>query len=299
MSEVMARPMPGRRLVPVREWWVRTAGAVLEVGTELHATGPVGGGVRGEVRAWSSASRRRLFRALAAIPWPLLGPCLFVTLTYPSAFPTSGRVVHHHLDRLHRSIERRWGKACGVWKLEFQRRGAPHFHLCLVSPVRCVCGAYGQRQGSPKHRSCGCQREFREWLSAEWFRIVGSGDVAHLSAGTSVEWLGDHPASYLAGYVSGYGGKGKGHQEVVPESALDVGRWGGFWALSPEWRAVRVTERDWYQLRRLMRRWARSVGLHGPGLDRPYTEWVHCRGRSAAVVLYQLSRALSCGGLAP
>jgi hypothetical protein len=61
---------------------------------------------------------------------------------------------------------RRYSKGrCGaIWKLELQDRGAPHFHL-LIFGLRYLPAAL---------------------LARRWYEIVGSGDVNHLSAGTSV-----------------------------------------------------------------------------------------------------------------
>ena len=47
-----------------------------------------------------------------------------------------------------------------LWKLEFQRRGAPHLHLFTVVP--------DGRTEDGKH--------FREWLSAAWAAVVGHQD---------------------------------------------------------------------------------------------------------------------------
>ena len=51
-------------------------------------------------------------------------------------FPRSGRVVKEHLWAFKKRWFRRWGAyPVGVWKLEFQRRGAPHFHLYVGRPA--------------------------------------------------------------------------------------------------------------------------------------------------------------------
>jgi hypothetical protein len=118
---------------------------------------------RGEITGFTAKSRRRLLDLLNrthsdAIP-------LFVTLTYPASWPERPAEWKRHLDVFAKSLARVGrGRLSAVWKLEPQRRGAPHFHL-LVWGVRHL------------HR-------FRDWLSAVWYRIVDSGDERHLRAGT-------------------------------------------------------------------------------------------------------------------
>ena len=56
---------------------------------------------------------------------------VFVTLTYPSEFPTDGREVKRHLAAFFERWRRRglFERDSCVWFLEFQKRGAPHFHI--------------------------------------------------------------------------------------------------------------------------------------------------------------------------
>lgn len=52
----------------------------------------------------------------------------FLTLTYPSRFPSSSE-AKSALRALFERIRRRWPQASGIWRLEYQQRGAPHFHV--------------------------------------------------------------------------------------------------------------------------------------------------------------------------
>lgn len=53
-----------------------------------------------------------------------------MTLTYPAVFP-SARTAKKHLRALQERFKRRFPEAelSWVWRMEFQRRGAPHFHI--------------------------------------------------------------------------------------------------------------------------------------------------------------------------
>lgn len=205
----------------------------------------IGGGLRGEVRAFSDDSRMRLLQTVAAIPWDQLGAVLMVTLTYPGEaeyVPRSGKAAKAHLRAFRMRWERRWGPMQAVWKLEFQRRGAIHWMLCVVAP-----------------RGVSLTR-LREWVSWSWWQIVGSGRETHKRAGTQVKvWQGD-PSWYFAKYATKGGHLDKEYQHEVPSWMLDVGRWWGVWRLRPEWCRVSLTESEFAALRRVVVRLRRSRG---------------------------------------
>jgi hypothetical protein len=121
----------------------------------------------------------------------------FVHLTYPAEFPRDGLVVKRHLKAFLDAL-RRLGMRNYVWVLEFQERGAPHFHI-LVD--------IGKEEGLTK-----------DWVAKTWARIAG----ADLRAGTRVESIYANEAiAYLLDYLS------KAKQKAVPDDFSNVGRlWG-------------------------------------------------------------------------
>jgi hypothetical protein len=144
-----------------------------------------GGGVRGAVTGFSAASRRRLLRKLAAVnKLAARRTPLFLTLTYPGEWNADPAVWKRNLRALLKRITARYGPHAVLWRMEFQKRGAPHFHL-LVWDLQDFSG-------------------FPAWLSHAWYEVVGSGDERHLRAGTGVEkartWAG--ASAYLSKYVA-------------------------------------------------------------------------------------------------
>lgn len=142
--------------------------------------GKYGGGKRGCVTRFSYKSRRRLMNTLGKVQKRCIP--LFLTLTYPAIYPNDPRAWKRHLDVFVKRMERRFPDVGGFWKLEEQKRGAPHFHLIL----------WGVEYA---HMLC--------WVSRAWYEVVSSGDEKHLRAGTRVEtvrsWGG--VMSYAAKYV--------------------------------------------------------------------------------------------------
>jgi len=82
---------------------------------------------RGQIEGLSKSSLVRLIRFMACIRRP--GPVYFVTLTYLD-WVEDFDVWKGHLNRFLTALRKAY-PTCGVWRLEFQKRGAPHFHLLL------------------------------------------------------------------------------------------------------------------------------------------------------------------------
>lgn len=135
-----------------------------------------------------------------------------ITLTYPSEYPLDGKVCKKQLNVILQWLRRRKIESY-LWFLEFQKRGAPHFHILIEG------GEFIDRVD----------------LAERWFHIVGSGDIKHLNAGTRIEAgrtkRGLH--KYAVKYAS------KIHQKNVPVEFGNVGRlWGCSYSVNPKPKAV-------------------------------------------------------------
>lgn len=176
-------------------------------------------GKRGKITSFSKSARWAMRKFLARIERGALP--VVVGLTYPDVFtPDPARWkadLHALVIRMGRELDR----LGGTWKLEFQERGAPHFHL-LVWGLEANRPGGRVGKGDVKHRPRHTRKEFREWVSRVWFEVVGSGDEKHLRAGTNVERVRcpNGIQSYVAGYQS------KDDQTLV---GVEVGKyWGKF-----------------------------------------------------------------------
>lgn len=200
---------------------------------------PPGGGVRGKVEGFSYASRRRMIDMLNSLNREQSGLPIFLTLTYPNDWPGSPREWKKHLDTWLKRLRRTHPSVWGLWKLEPQRRGAPHYHLLLW----------------------GVEHVSKEWLSLSWYEVVGSGDLKHLLAGTRVEsvrmWNG------VKRYASKYLAK---RLEDLPEQWREgVGRWWGVVNRNGmnehrQRHTVRVVIKTWYRIRRILAKQVQRSG---------------------------------------
>lgn len=89
----------------------------------------VGGGLRGNVTTFSRNSRLRMLRKMARLN---AKNGVFLTLTYPLRHPDA-RTAKGHLRALLERFRRRYPQASAIWRLELQKRGAPHFHLIFFN----------------------------------------------------------------------------------------------------------------------------------------------------------------------
>lgn len=163
-------------------------------------------GNRGSVVSFSPGSGIRMRRYLREC---VTDYGFMVTLTYPSEFPCDGKQTKEHLRRFLQELQREDKRSDGqyqpephsaFWFLEFQERGAPHYHI------------FTNRRVDPV------------WCSETWYRIVGSKDSKHFRAGTRCEKLARGRAGTIS-YASKYAAKQT--QKVVPSGFENVGRFWG------------------------------------------------------------------------
>lgn len=118
---------------------------------------------RQAITEFSDKSRRALLELVNSINQDVTQPgdWAFVTLTYARDFP-SARATKRDLDALLKRFERQFGQHFGIWKLEPQTRGAPHFHLLL-------------------NLGAGFNLvNVTSWVAHAWHEIAGQGDPNHL-----------------------------------------------------------------------------------------------------------------------
>jgi hypothetical protein len=145
--------------------------------------------------------------------------------------------VKRHLEALKKRLMRRFPDIRGIWFLEFQRRGAPHFHL-LISIDLSLHGELIQMRRTGKFRGQKSKFFFtvprlQDLVSDLWYRIVVSGDLAHKKAGCCWEVLESEEAAQR--YAAMHAAKPK--QKEVPPDFRNVGR---FWGKIGDVKLVKI-----------------------------------------------------------
>lgn len=180
---------------------------------------------RGRIVSFSDASRRRLRRLLSVLRWSELGECHFITLTF-----------HRVPEDWHRRFSvwlhaRRRAGARYIWRLEPQRRGAPHWHVIIWTPAAALA-------------------EARE----HWHELAACGSRRHRDYGWHVTRIESYRQA--AAYVSKYVAK----VDLVEHAILAGHRvWGASRDLptAPHLEAP-VTAAQYYALRRIVKRLYRA-----------------------------------------
>lgn len=150
----------------------------------------------------------------------------FITLTYHEA-PRNGKQTKQNLKRFLEKVERIGspGACRAFWWMEFQRRGAIHFHIALSGVVRYIHEEPGPKPGfhwkgkgdSNVLVGSSC------YASREWSRIIGQ-ENRH-TAKHSARWERVKNAVALPAYLAKY--LAKKEQKTVPDCVTDVGRFWG------------------------------------------------------------------------
>ncbi|OBB87986.1 hypothetical protein A5779_32350 [Mycolicibacterium peregrinum] len=238
-------------------------------------TGNDQSGTGGVITEWSRKSRSAMCRTFAELDYsPLVEsdrvPAM-VTLTYPGdweAVAPDGASVKRHMVLWRKRFQREYGEpARYIWKLEFQRRGAPHVHLWMAPPM------------SPGRSGRG----FAQWLSESWAQVVDHPDAEqkarHLLAGTAIDVRNGLRAcdpKRLAIYFTKHSSPNmhgdKEYQHIVPElwqqPGHGPGRFWGVYGLKKAVAVVEVAQDAYLAARRIVRRWSRSQAVYGDSSSR-------------------------------
>ena len=224
----------------------------------------------GVITEWSRKSRSSMCRTFAELDYsPLVEsgrvPAM-VTLTYPGDWEVvapEGASVKRHMVLWRKRFQREYGElARYIWKLEFQRRGAPHIHLWMTPPL------------SPGRSGLS----FAHWLSNTWAQIVDHPDpeqkARHRLAGTAIDvrtGLKACDPKRLAIYFTKHSSPNlhgdKEYQHIVPElwrrPGRGPGRFWGVYGLKKALAVVEVAQDIYIAARRILRRWSRNQAVYG------------------------------------
>ena len=219
------------------------------------------------IKEWSPKSRANMVARFSTLDYsPLFTNELqrpaMITLTYPDKWelvaPT-GQHAKRHLLALKKRYQRAFKTPMyGLWKVEYQSRGAVHFHL-LCSP--------------PNNPA------FKKWLSETWADIVDHPDpeekTRHMLSGTHVSYDEKYGgfdsrsiSVYFSKHASPHGGS-KEYQNRPPQlwsDAASIGRFWGYFGLEPAVWKIPMSFQEAATVSRTLRRMSKRGG---PGQAKP------------------------------
>lgn len=203
------------------------AGRLCVLGTTAEEDVTRPGGQRAEISVFSRQSRKRLMQLFASLDEEAVAHrCVFVTLTYHRRWPKTPEGWQEHLRCFLQRFLRKYPECAVIWRLEFQLRGAPHFHLLALNR----------------------RRIDKDWLTLTW------GDIAHQGS----EYRGEHatkverPRNWrqACSYVSKYMAK--------PSTTALPPRTGRFWGVRNRDRlpsaveTVQLSQTTWDRMKALL-----------------------------------------------
>lgn len=165
-------------------------------------------GKKKSIDGFSVKSRRKL-RFTATNSFPALTSQ--IVLTYPAEFPQDGKESKKHISVFLNNFRHKYKGVPYLWVLEFQKRGAPHYHFFTSLPVT---------------------EENHLWLARTWVRIACDDREDafnfHTHSKNMIPWnMGN--GAYVCKYIE------KENQKDVPEGYINVGRfWGASRGLVPD-----------------------------------------------------------------
>lgn len=216
---------------------------------ELKAPQPGGAGgapprrQKGDITTFSRSARRNLIRKMMRVERHEISVPIFVTLTYHERYPSQNAPLKKELGRFLQAIRRLPATFHYLWRIEWQKRGAPHFHLLLW-------------HDDPEYE--WDVQAFKGWSLRTWHRVCSSRSAAHARKGAHVELC--NTWSKAMSYVCKYLGKSD-----VPDDIEFRGRhWGASNSLPLDAQLeVEISLEEFYVLRRLIRKWLAKKGEGG------------------------------------
>lgn len=188
----------------------------------------------GDIKSFSKNSRLRLLKKVNKADFQDKRMPYFITLTYPERYPTNREEYKTDLDVIIKRLKSEFGELEYIWRLEAQKRGAPHYHFIidLNSQVNI--------------------EYLKKWVSRNWYEVVqrfwDEKDEKHLKAGTNCKRVKNY--KQLICYVSKY---------MTKQDADQLENPGRYWGSSRNWGIFIaediLTGRELIQFRRLLKRY--------------------------------------------
>ena len=239
-------------------------GGVVAKGMVGCGVRPNPGGQRGGIFGFSAASRRRFRLKLMSVDWTRCDVS-WCTLTFHDDWSSDPHELKKMLRRFMVNIERRFeGVLLGyIWRQEWQRRGAPHFHLLLT-----------WKKG---HRPQ--EAWFKTWCSKLWTKAIrAEGDDDHLRYGCRVINVEQRPKGgigALLGYIVSDVGKVE-QARFIDKATGEISPTGRCWGVRgdvpcAEAEVHDLTEQEWISFCARVAKRGREVG--SPFLSRIHSGW--------------------------
>lgn len=195
---------------------------------------------RGDVDEFSHESRKRLLKKFACLQTFDLHNAKFLTLTYHHGYQAGPLRAREDLSTFLQYLRDTHPGIRYIWRLELQKRGAPHFHLIVFFPYT---------------QSLEDVNSFDQTVMHAWHRIADPTSGAHAKYGCKVENVSSRRKcfSYLSKYIA--------KEDQTSKSAYKGRRWGHSRNMNfKPLEDIDVSHGVWVILRRMVRKLLKARG---------------------------------------
>jgi len=158
-----------------------------------------------DISCFSQNSRLRLMRLCGRVNTQSYADVMHCTLTYHNSYPSISAAIKTNFHNFYKILRYHFPSVSIIWRLEFQRRGAPHYHLILLS--------------RKKYFSKNCQIEQKR-LTSLWLLAIKDDNISLRLHGCKCTRCNDNSKFFT--YISKYSAKVESNN-VTPYSGR---RWG-------------------------------------------------------------------------
>lgn len=229
-----------------RQYELSAHAGLLKIRACHHTTQAPQTAIRGAVRGFSRAARKRMIEFMASIRNE--GSMLFMTLTYPDILPLDDPDCwKRHFENFRDRLEHHYPEFRAIWRMELQDRKsgesegaiAPHFHLLLFMPA------------IPDTALDLAAETLQVAFVQMWHAVIETYDEKHLEHGCHISPVRSvkHAMKYVSKYIA-----------KEEQDSYEFGRrWGRIGKFDTSASVTILLTQDEYVLfKRLVRKWLKS-----------------------------------------
>lgn len=158
-----------------------------------------------DITRFSSQSRLRMLKLLAKINLNAYEDIYFASITYSKSFPTNPKLIKRYFKNFQERLKYYLPQVKFVWRLEIQKRGAPHYHLILLFPKKI--------KGNGKDK-------LKRLFNKIWVEFLKQNDEWSFKYGAKIQAMYNYKQLFY--YVSKYAAK----EEEINTEKYTGRRWG-------------------------------------------------------------------------
>jgi hypothetical protein len=161
--------------------------------------------LRSKITSFSDKSQLRIKKLFARVRMSTYSHVLFVTLTWHYGHESIEGSYYDILNVFLQRLRDNFSTIDYIWRLEFQKRGAPHFHIVLLF-----------RSKLSRHQ----YSVFKKWIMKSWHEIADPKSRKHEEYGCMIAIANDYKQAFF--YLSKYCCK----ESAAAEKSYSGRRWG-------------------------------------------------------------------------